>query len=80
MTDQPDMVNRPPHYTAGGIQPIDVIEAWGLGFCTGNAVKYIARHKHKGAALEDLRKAAWYIDRAIKHLEATCETNATGSR
>jgi hypothetical protein len=64
-----DNVNHPAHYTATAIEPIDVIEAWGLGFCLGNAVKYIARAAHKGALLEDLKKARWYLDREIARLE-----------
>ena len=61
-----DPINRPPHYTHGDIEPIDVIEAWGLGFCLGNVVKYIARAGHKGDRLEDLKKARWYWEREIK--------------
>jgi Protein of unknwon function (DUF3310) len=67
---EPDMVNGPPHYTYGGLEPITAIEAWGLGFCLGNAVKYIARAAHKGALLEDLKKARWYLDREIARLES----------
>lgn len=65
-----DPVNHPPHY--GGdttYETIKVIEAWALGFCLGNAVKYISRAGHKGDALEDLRKARWYLDREIAKLE-----------
>lgn len=64
-----DIINHPPHYTATAIEPIDVIEAWNLGFCLGNAVKYIARHEHKGSTLADLKKARWYLDRHIAKLE-----------
>lgn len=66
-----DMVNHPPHYKQGGIETIDVIEAWELGFCLGNAVKYISRAGKKNAAktLEDLKKARWYLDREISRLE-----------
>lgn len=64
-----DSVNHPPHY--GGednpYEAIKVIEAWVLGFHLGNAVKYIARAGKKGDALEDLKKARWYLDRAIKN-------------
>lgn len=68
-----DAVDHPPHY-GGGDNPyeaIKVIEAWGLGFCLGNAVKYVARAGRKpGAeAVEDLRKARWYLDREIARLE-----------
>lgn len=66
-----DPVNHPAHY--GGeddpYEVIKVIEAWGLGFHLGNAVKYIARAGKKGLALEDLRKAAWYILREIMKRE-----------
>jgi hypothetical protein len=58
-------VDHPKHYTHGSIEVIDAIEAWGLGFSLGNAVKYIARCDHKGNAVEDLRKALWYIQREL---------------
>ena len=65
-----DMVNHPPHYFGkGGMESIDVIEAFDLGFCLGNAVKYILRHNNKGNPLEDLKKAQWYLNRAISNLE-----------
>jgi hypothetical protein len=65
--DEPDMVNAPPHYkTESGLEAIDVIEAFGLGFNLGNAAKYILRAGKKGDRLEDLRKARWYLDREIK--------------
>jgi len=71
-----EMVNHPSHYNAGKYEVIDVIEDWGLGFNDGNAVKYIARHEHKGKALEDLKKARWYIDRLIE--KYTQEEPASG--
>jgi hypothetical protein len=61
-----DMVNHPPHYTQGDIECIDAIKAAtkGLngfeGYCTGNAIKYLWRWKHK-SGVEDLKKADWYI-------------------
>lgn len=64
-----DPVNAPAHYTFSGVEPIAAIEAWGLGFCLGNAVKYIARADHKGNRLEDLKKARWYLDREIRRAE-----------
>jgi hypothetical protein len=66
-----DSVNSPSHYTAGGIEVIDAIEAWGLGkdFCLGNVVKYVARADKKGNTLEDLKKARWYLDRKISKLQ-----------
>ena len=60
-----DPVNRPAHYTAhkSGVECIQVTEH--MGFCLGNAVKYIWRADLKNDAIEDLRKARWYIDREI---------------
>ena len=60
-----EAVNHPAHYNMGGIEVIDAIEAWGLGFHDGNAVKYIARAAHKGKRDEDLRKAIWYLERML---------------
>jgi len=62
-------VNHPAYYQAGGIEAIDVIEAWDLGFCLGNTVKYIARAGKKGSRLTDLEKAAWYLNREIEKEE-----------
>ena len=65
----PDPVNSPAHYTAGGIETIDFIEAKRLGYNLGNVVKYITRSGHKGNQLEDLRKAQWYLTREINTLK-----------
>lgn len=64
-----DMVNHPPHYKKhpSGIEVIQITEH--MNFCLGNAIKYIMRSSHKGNQIEDLKKAAWYIDREIKRLE-----------
>ena len=64
-----DAVNHPSHYTTGKIEVIDAIEDWKLGFHEGNVIKYVARAKHKGRELEDLKKARWYLDRVIQRLE-----------
>ncbi len=66
-----DPVNRPAHYTDGKIEVIDYIEDKKLGFCLGNAVKYISRagKKDPSKEIEDLKKAKWYIERRIKGLE-----------
>ena len=66
-----DPVNRPSHYTDGKIEVIDYIEDKKLGFCLGNAIKYISRagKKDPSKEIEDLRKAKWYIERRIKELE-----------
>lgn len=63
-----EKVDHPSHY--GGAdntyETIRVIEAWELGFCLGNCVKYISRAGKKGDRLEDLKKAAWYLQREIE--------------
>jgi hypothetical protein len=51
------------HYRKLKIQPLEVIEAWNLGFHLGNVVKYIARAKLKGQEKEDLEKALFYLKR-----------------
>jgi len=64
-----EAVDHPSHYHAtSGIEVIDAIEAWELNFALGNAVKYCARagHKDPAKAVEDLRKAIWYIEREIQ--------------
>lgn len=65
-----DPVNHPSHYTDGKIEVIDFIEDKKLGFCLGNAVKYISRagKKDKLKEIEDLNKAKWYIERRIYEL------------
>jgi hypothetical protein len=64
-----DNVNHPEHYKMGGIETIDFIEAKSLGYHLGNVVKYVTRADHKGNRLEDLKKAQWYLNRAIANLE-----------
>ncbi len=66
-----DVVNNPPHYTSSGIQPIEAIEAWGLGFNLGNCVKYCSRAGKKDPTkhIEDLEKAAFYLNREIANLK-----------
>jgi hypothetical protein len=63
-----DMVNHPPHYTAGGIETIDFIEAKKLGYNLGNVVKYITRSDLKGDRLENLKKAQWYLNREVNNM------------
>ena len=68
-----DKVNSPEHYTKGAVECIDAIKAAteGLtgfeGYCTGNAIKYIWRWKHKNG-VEDLKKAHWYIKRLAQEV------------
>ena len=70
MADDKDMVNSPSHYTQGEIECIDAIEQVvkdldGMeAMCTGNAIKYLWRWKHKNG-VEDLKKAVWYLQRMI---------------
>lgn len=60
-----DPVNHPRHYTAhpSGVECIVVTEH--MGFCLGNAIKYIWRADLKHDAIEDLEKAKWYLEREI---------------
>lgn len=64
-----EAVNHPPHYKSGGMEVIDVIEAFGLGFHLGNAVKYILRAGRKGDTIEDLQKSTWYLRRKIERMK-----------
>lgn len=71
-----EMVNHPDHYHPGTYEAINVIEAWDLNFNLGSAIKYISRCglkpdaelSKKEKTLEDLRKAAWYVNREIERL------------
>lgn len=67
----PDLVNHPPHYTAhpSGVECITITEH--MGFCVGNAIKYLWRADEKGNAIEDLEKARWYVDREIARRRAS---------
>ena len=68
-----DPVNQPKHYTAhpSGIECIQVTEH--MGFNLGNAVKYIWRCDLKKDAVEDLKKAIWYIQRELIKRQADKE-------
>lgn len=68
-----DPVNHPDHYKAhpSGVECIEITEH--MSFCLGNAVKYLWRADEKGAPLEDLRKARWYVDREIARRELARE-------
>lgn len=76
-----DSVNHPSHYTFGKIEVLDFIEDKKLGFHLGNAVKYISRAGRKDPAktVEDLRKAAWYLNRQIERLEREFCGHSDGS-
>jgi hypothetical protein len=72
-----EMVNHPDHYapSAGSsdsknvYEAINIIEAYDLNFSLGNTIKYILRSDKKGSQIEDLRKAAWYLNREIDRLK-----------
>lgn len=67
-----ETISHPRHYGGDTVyEAIKVIEAWSLGFCLGNAAKYICRAETKGMKLEDLKKARWYLDREIQRLDRT---------
>jgi len=68
-----DPVNHPRHYTnhPSGIECIQVAEH--MGFCLGNAIKYIWRADMKNG-IEDLEKAIWYIRREIERRESMLPT------
>lgn len=65
-TIDPAGVDHPKHYNVhpSGVECIDVIEHMSLN--VGNAVKYLWRADEKGAPIQDLEKARWYIDREIQ--------------
>lgn len=73
-----DMVNHPDHFNTGRIEVIDFIEDNHFNFSLGNVVKYICRAGKKDPAkeIEDLQKAAWYINREIQRLEAQKQRDA----
>lgn len=69
---EPDMVDRPNHYTAGmpeGVEVIDIINAQEAGYLHGNVLKYMLRWKFKNG-LEDLKKARVYLNWLIEKVEA----------
>ncbi len=71
---QKDVVNQPPHYNTGKIECIDAIEQSMdekeyAGYLKGNVLKYLWRYNYKGKPTEDLKKAAWYLDRLIEITE-----------
>lgn len=65
-----DLVNHLSHYADRKIDVIDYIEDKGLGFCLGNAIKYISRagKKEQSKEVENLLKAIWYISRRIEQI------------
>ena len=63
-----NLVDHPTHYNHGKYEVIDVIEDWNLNFHCSNAIKYIARHGHKGEAKRDIEKAIWYLQRYLEQI------------
>lgn len=73
--EEDDKVNHPSHYTFGEIEVIDYIRDKMTpdefqGYCMGNILKYVSRHKHK-AGVEDLKKAQVYLGWLIESEEGT---------
>ena len=78
-----DAVNHPPHYQAGTVDAIDFIESviadaphMVLAYLQGQALKYMIRMWLKGNALEDARKAEWYLNRLIAKMESCSNISA----
>ena len=70
MSEEVDPVNKPAHYRQhpSGVECIQITEH--MNFNLGNAVKYVWRAGLKSpSAIEDLKKASWYINREIERLE-----------
>lgn len=69
-----DAVQHPSHYTQGKVECIEALESATAGLsgieavCTANAIKYLWRWRRKNG-VEDVKKAQWYINHLIKHLE-----------
>lgn len=67
-----DAVNHPAHYTHGNIEVIDIIrdqlsKDQFVGYCLGNALKYVCRCQHKGKMTEDIKKAIWYLNQITEN-------------
>ena len=75
MTDKNDPVNHPAHYTKGTIEALDAIASAlsgseFVGYLKGKIFKYMWRAPHKNKALEDYKKARFYLDMLISREEA----------
>ena len=66
--EKKDIINHPEHYTKG-IETIDYIRSWNMDYVRGNIIKYVTRFPYKGTALQDLKKAKWYLEYLIKEVE-----------
>jgi len=69
LPDDHDPVTNPAHYRQGTLEVIEAIEGLALGYREGNVLKYLARYRYKNG-VEDLKKAAWYLQRLIQEVEA----------
>jgi len=67
--EEKEAVNHPAHYTFSRFEVMDVIAEWRLNFALGAVIKYVARCDYKGKPIEDLKKAAWYLDYEIRQRE-----------
>ena len=77
---QADQINSPPHYTVGGIETIEYMKAKAspeefAGYLRLNALKYVSRAGHKDNTVQDYKKAVWYLNRLIKEMEGSSETD-----
>ena len=63
-----DIINNPPHYNQGSIEPIDLIKSQNMNYIEGNIIKYTTRYKFKNG-IEDLKKAQWYLDKLIEEYQ-----------
>lgn len=74
-SNEPDMIQKPPHYNKFSFQPIDIIDEvtnyyeGSAAFHIGTVLKYLFRAPFKGKLLEDLKKANYYLTRAITEME-----------
>ena len=69
-----EQINHPKHYNINwkgeqAIETFNYINSWRMGYAEGNIVKYVSRYKYKGKALQDLKKARWYLDKLINEVE-----------
>lgn len=64
-----DGVNHPTHYNRGGIEVVDIIDAYGLDFYTGSGIKYVLRSQYKENEIKDLKKAVDVLNKKIALLE-----------
>lgn len=71
-----DKINKAEHYNVhpSGVECIEVVEHH--NFNVGNAIKYLWRCAHKGAHLDDLKKARYYVDREIQRVEKDSKSRA----